>query len=146
MASWAAVDYNGVSEAAIRRVHMWREWLENPHDDGPFTLNVHKVASQRDAKRMVECFPILLQQERIAQRTSLILIHSQQQQLHSGVLDGIARLSDPRYRDERHKLTVRAYYPPVRVNRRSLQHLSRLSHEVAITELDRELSHPSDGG
>jgi hypothetical protein len=34
----------------------------------------------------------------------------QQQPLHSAIVDGIARLVNPRYRDKRHKLRVRGFY------------------------------------
>jgi Leucine Rich repeat len=86
----------------------------------------------------------------------------QRPQIHRGVLDGIARLADPRYRKDRNKLIV-CYYsfkrdgrPPV--DRQSLQHLVDFldSHQredaqtvVIITELELDrvrLSEPSDGG
>jgi hypothetical protein len=66
----------------------------------------------------------------------------QQQPLHSGVVDGIARLADPRYREERHKLCVDCCSKVQPVDRRSLEHLAiflenhRDAHEVLmITEL-----------
>jgi hypothetical protein len=64
----------------------------------------------------------------------------EQQQLHPCVLSGIARLSDPHHRHERHKLTISGYTTPGGVNRRSVQHLVDFlndsdSHEVVITEL-----------
>jgi hypothetical protein len=64
----------------------------------------------------------------------------QQQWLHLAVLYGMARLVDPRYRDERHKLVVNGYEQPP-MDRHSLEHLvnhhHRESHEeVTITELE----------
>jgi Leucine Rich repeat len=83
----------------------------------------------------------------------------QQQQalIHGSVLAGIARLDDPRYRDERHKLRVNGYCNGKHIDRRSLQHLvdfldnRRDSQFAAITELTLDLiilgSDPSpDGG
>jgi hypothetical protein len=82
-----------------------------------------------------------------------------QQPIHRDVLDGIARLDDPEYRAERHKLIVRfpGFYniPLFFVVRQSLQHLVDFlddCHDNAreeITELelhDVELREPSDGG
>jgi hypothetical protein len=69
----------------------------------------------------------------------------QQQPLHRGVVDGIARLTDPGYREERHILVVIGYHDGrAPVNRQSLQHLvdflddRRNSHEdiIAIKELE----------
>jgi hypothetical protein len=65
-------------------------------------------------------------------------------EVHSGVLVGIARLSDLRFRKERHKLRINCYYsvvPQTHIDRRSLQHLVDFldnvdSHEVVITELE----------
>ena len=84
----------------------------------------------------------------------------QQQQLaliHGSVLAGIARLDDPRYRDERLKLRVNGYCNVKHIDRRSLQHLvdffdnRRDSQLAAITELTLDfiilVSDPSpDGG
>jgi hypothetical protein len=77
-------------------------------------------------------------------------MEQQQQQLHRGVFEGIARLTDPRHRDKRHKVGISAS----RLDRRSLEHLVNFlddidSHEVVITELELfcvHLSEPSDGG
>jgi hypothetical protein len=64
------------------------------------------------------------------------------QPLHGGVVDGIARLTDPlpRYRDERHKLTVSGPRKP-HVDRRSWEHLvdfvdngDDTHHDVVITD------------
>jgi hypothetical protein len=90
----------------------------------------------------------------------------QQQRIHRDVLDGIARLEDPHYREQRHTLLVvghETYTPPV--DRRSWEHLvdfldnnnkgSDGEHEddshddVRITELALhyvKLPQPSDGG
>jgi Ran GTPase-activating protein (RanGAP) involved in mRNA processing and transport len=83
----------------------------------------------------------------------------QQQQhrtIHNVILNGIARLSDPQYREERHKLKIIGDFPRPRIDRHSWQHLvdflddRRGSHdEVAITELELgciQLSEPFDGG
>jgi Leucine Rich repeat len=78
----------------------------------------------------------------------------QQRTTHtSSILNAIARLSDPQYREERHKLRVHGHSSPT-VDRRSWQHLVDFldngdnSHEVVMTELELcavELSEPSDG-
>jgi Ran GTPase-activating protein (RanGAP) involved in mRNA processing and transport len=80
----------------------------------------------------------------------------QQQPLHRGVVSGIARLADPRWREQRHKLFIDG--DPAPMDRRSLQHLvdfldgRRDSHHediIAITELELagiRLIEPSDGG
>jgi Leucine Rich repeat len=82
----------------------------------------------------------------------------QQQPLHSAVVNGIARLADPRYSEEERR---ELYVAPVffesnpNVDRRSLHHLVDFldnvdSHEVVITELRfyrvKLVSDPSDGG
>jgi hypothetical protein len=82
----------------------------------------------------------------------------QQQPLHSAVVNGIARLADPRYSEEERR---ELYVAPVffesnpNVDRRSLHHLVDFldnvdSHEVVITELRfyrvNLVSDPSDGG
>jgi Leucine Rich repeat len=80
----------------------------------------------------------------------------QQQPLHRGVLNGIARLDDPRHRDERHRLCVAHGHELV--DRPSLEHLFDVldnaavdeSRVVAVTELKlhdlRLFTEPSDGG
>jgi Leucine Rich repeat len=79
--------------------------------------------------------------------------------LHSAVVEGIARLVDPRLRDERHKLYVKGYEKPP-IDRRSLEHLVDFfdnnnvvvdAHQEVkvITVLDISnvrLVEPSDGG
>jgi Leucine Rich repeat len=76
--------------------------------------------------------------------------------IHRGVLDAIARLTDPHHRGERHKLIVDLLHKQQSVDRRSLEYLVNFldnhvdSHEgEAITELKLHLLHlsyPSDGG
>jgi hypothetical protein len=83
----------------------------------------------------------------------------QQRPLDRGVLDGIARLKDPRYRAESHKLWIDGYSrrvaPQPPIDRRGLEHLvdfldsNNGGDEVIITELvldHVQLSEPSDGG
>jgi hypothetical protein len=47
----------------------------------------------------------------------------QQQPLHRAAAEGIERLADPRYRDERRKLYVDGLDDDLHVDQRSLQHL-----------------------
>jgi hypothetical protein len=113
----------------------------------------HKNAKR---KELHQASTKILRTEMQQQDQQQARISCQQQPLHRGVLSGIARLANPRYREERHKLLVWSNGAMVPMDRHSLHHLveyldnHRDAHdEVVITELELHsirLSHPSDGG
>jgi hypothetical protein len=73
MSSLAAVDANGVRQRVIDTLEAWRQQEQEASSRtyNRFLLAFDGVASQRDAEYVVECFRVLPQQERIAERTSL---------------------------------------------------------------------------